>query len=244
VAQRLAYRAAHRVVANSTAGAERLRREGVAAEKIVIIPNGIDLSRFPRRELRTSRRVVATVANLRAEKGHDVLLRSAALVRQQLPDVRFRIIGDGTLRDSLRALASALGVDDCVEFLGHREDVPALLATSDVYAFPSRTEAFPNGLIEGMAAGLPVVASGVGGMLELVDNGCNGILVPPGDEHALASSLLAVMQDETRASELGAAARQSIERRYSFDRMVAGFTDLYLTELAVRAGAERALLAS
>ena len=81
-------------------------------------------------------------------------------------------------------------------------------------------------------------------MLELVDNGCNGILVPPGDEHALASSLLAVMQDETRASELGAAARQSIERRYSFDRMVAGFTDLYLTELAVRAGAERALLAS
>jgi glycosyltransferase involved in cell wall biosynthesis len=243
-AQRLAYHAAHRVVANSTAGAERLHQEGVPPEKVEVISNGIDLAPFSVPAPRRPRRVIATVANLRQEKGHDVLLRAAALVRQQVPDARFRIIGDGPLRESLGAQAAALGVDDCVEFLGHREDVPALLADSDLYAFPSRTEAFPNGLIEGMAAGLPVVSSGVGGMLELVQDRENGLLVPPGDEHALSASLLELMHNELLANELAVAARLTIEHRYSFDRMVGAFTDLYLTELAARAGLERALLAS
>ena len=243
-AQRLAYRAAHRVVANSSAGAARLREEGVPPEKIVVISNGIDLTRFAPPSLRGARRMVVTVANLRPEKGHDVLLRAAALVRERVRDARFRIIGDGPLHGSLRELASSLAVDDCVEFLGHREDVPSLLADSDVCAFPSRTEAFPNGLIEGMAAGLPVVASAVGGMLELIEHGHNGLLVPPGDEHALASSLIELMGNDARANGLAVAARQTIERRYSFDRMVAAFTNLYRTELAARAGVEPARLAS
>jgi glycosyltransferase involved in cell wall biosynthesis len=234
-AQRLAYRAAHRVVTNSTAGAHVLRDEGVDTAKIAVIPNGIDLSRFRQPAPRATRRVVATVANLRPEKGHDVLLRAAALVRRQVPDVRFRIIGDGVLRQSLPQLASTLGVSDIVEFLGHREDVPALLAESDVFAFPSHTEAFPNGLIEGMAAGLPVVSTAVGGMLELVESRRNGLLVPPGDEHALAAALIELMRDEPLATRLAAEARRTIEARYSFDRMVSTFTDLYLSELGARA---------
>ena len=243
-AQRLAYHAAHRVVTNSTAGEQRLREEGVAAGKIAVIPNGIDLRPYSPPTWRRARRVVATVANLRQEKGHDVLLRAAALVRQQIPDARFRIIGDGPLREPLRALASGLRLESCVEFLGHREDVPALLGDSDLYAFPSRTEAFPNGLIEGMAAGLPVVASGVGGMLELVEHRQNGLLVPPGDEQALAASLVEVMRNDSLANELAVAARLTIESRYSFERMVPAFADLYLNELAARAGLGRALLAS
>jgi glycosyltransferase involved in cell wall biosynthesis len=246
-AQRLAYRAAHRIVANSTAGAERLREEGVTEAKITVIPNGIDVSAFPAPLERSRRRVVATVANLRPEKGHDVLLRAAAIVRQHVPDARFLIVGDGVLRDSLRELATTLGVDDVVEFLGHREDVPALLAASDIFAFPSRTEAFPNGLIEGMAAGLPAIASGVGGMLELIAHRENGLLVPPGDEHALASGLIELMLRDSLANELAAAARGTIQTRYSFERMVESFTDLYVSELAARAPqalARRALLAS
>jgi glycosyltransferase involved in cell wall biosynthesis len=234
VAQRLAYRVAHHVVANSAAGADRLRQEGVAAEAIRVIPNGIDVAAFAPTAPKARRRIVATVANLRQEKGHDVLLRAAALVRARIPDVRFRIIGDGPNRDSLHALAVGLGVQDVVEFLGHREDVPGLLAGSDVYAFPSRTEAFPNGLIEGMTAGLPVVASGVGGMLELVDNRRNGLLVPPGDEQALAGALIELMQDAPLAEALGAAARRTIASRYSYDRMVAAFSDLYLSALTAR----------
>lgn len=245
LAQRLAYRAAHRVVANSSAGAERLQQEGVATSKVQVIPNGIDLSSFslPRRCQR--RRIVATVANLRQEKGHDVLLRAAALVRAQVPDARFRIIGDGPQRDALRRLAESLKVMDIVEFLGHREDVGSLLATSDLYAFPSRTEAFPNGLIEGMAAGLPVVASGVGGMLELVEPRHNGLLVAPDDEQALAAALVELMEDAPLADALAATARQTIETRYSFERMVGAFTDLYISELAARGClGSRAVLAS
>jgi glycosyltransferase involved in cell wall biosynthesis len=243
-AQRLAYRAAHRVVANSTAAAERLFHEGVPTGKVVVIPNGIDLTAFDQPRTDRPRRIVATVANLRPEKGHDVLLRAARIVAQQVPDVRFRIIGDGPLRGSLQALAAALDVSNLVEFLGHREDVAAQLAAADVYAFPSRTEAFPNGLIEGMAAGLPVVASAAGGMLELVDHGRNGLLVPPGDEHALAMSLRDLLQNDRMAAEFGTAARITIESRYSFDRMVSAFTNLYFSELTSRAGFERALLAS
>src|SRR3954466_7020618 len=244
-AQRLAYRAAHRVVANSSAGADRPRQEGVPDAKIVVIPNGIDISHFRAPQPRKQRRIIATVANLRQEKGHDVLLHAAALIRRQVPDVRFRIIGDGPLRDSLQQLASRLGLLDVVEFLGHREDVAALLATSDLYAFPSRTEAFPNGLIEGMAAGLPVVASAVGGMLELVDDRRNGRLVPPGDHQALAAVLLDFIEDPSTADELAAAARRTIEARYSFTRMVSAFTDLYISELSARGClAPRALLAS
>lgn len=234
-AQRLAYRAAHRVVANSAAGAEILRDEGVADAKVTVIANGIDLSRFPRPVARSARRIVATVANLRPEKGHEVLLRAAAIVRRQVPDVRFRIIGDGVLRAALTDTASALGVADIVEFLGHREDVPALLADAHVFAFPSLTEAFPNGLIEGMAAGLPVVSTAVGGMLELVEPRRNGLLVPPGDEGALAAALVDVMHNDELANRMAVAARQTIDARYSFDRMVTSFTDLYLSELGARA---------
>jgi glycosyltransferase involved in cell wall biosynthesis len=236
-AQRLSYRAAHRVVANSTAAAAQLRAEGVPTDRIVVIANGIDLTRFSGGGRVDRGKTVATVANLRPEKGHDVLLRAAARVLQRLPDVRFRIIGDGPTRPALIELASALGISKSIEFLGHREDVPALLAESDVYAFPSRTEAFPNGLIEAMAAGLPVVASAVGGMLELVEDGRNGRLVAAGDDAALATRILELLTDAPTARQFGEAARATIASRYSFDRMVASFDHLYVSELTRRCAA-------
>ncbi len=234
VAQRVAYRLAHRIVANSTAAAERVASDGVAGRRIRIINNGIELSAFAPAAPRHARRVVATVANLRQEKGHDVLLRAAAMVIRQAPDARFRIVGDGPMRASLLELAASLGIATAVDFLGHRDDVPALLAASDLYAFPSRTEAFPNGLIEGMAAGLPVVASRVGGIVELVDHGRNGLLVPADDPGALANGLLDLMANAESAATLGRAARETIAARYSFERMVTAFEDLYASELASR----------
>lgn len=248
VAQRLAYRTAHRIVANSAAAAAQLAREGVPDREVIIIPNGIDAASFAPapseveglHAVRERPRVISTVANLRSEKGHDVLLRAAVHVLQHVPDARFRFVGDGPMREALGELATSLGIAHAIEFLGHREDVPALLADSDVYAFPSRTEAFPNGLIEGMAAGLPVVASGVGGILELVDDGRNGLLVPADDEHALAVAILRLLADTDMAARLGRAARRTIEERFSFERMVTAFEQLYTSELASsRAGAAR-----
>jgi L-malate glycosyltransferase len=237
---RLAYRCAHRVVANSLAAANRLQDEGVDVSRIAVIPNGIDLKAFSERMPRQGQIVVATVANLRPGKGHDVLLEAAAMMLRRRPDVRFKIIGGGPLLDTLTARAAELGVANAVEFMGHREDVAAQLAASDLYVFPSLTEAFPNGLLEGMAAGLPIVASRAAGMTELIHDQHNGILVPPGDAEALAHAMFELVTDPVRAADLGRAARSSVQARYSFERMVASFEHIYLTELATRGGIRRA----
>jgi glycosyltransferase involved in cell wall biosynthesis len=147
------------------------------------------------------------------------------------PDVRFELVGDGALRGPLQAAAAALGISEHVAFRGHCADVPAILAASDVFAFPSFMEASPNGVIEAMAAGLPVVATNVGGIPEIVEHGRSGLLVPPGDEAAFASALLTVIERPDLASALGDAARRTIELRYSFERMVGEFERVYADEL-------------
>jgi len=238
---RLAYRCAHRIVANSLAAANRLQDEGVDVSRIAVIPNGIDLKAFSeRRPAPHGQTVVATVANLRPGKGHDVLLDAAAMTLRRHPDVRFRIIGGGPLEGALSARASELGITQAVDFMGHREDVPAQLAASDLYVFPSLTEAFPNGLLEGMAAGLPIVASDAAGMNELIHDEHNGKLVPPGDATALAKAIIELVDDPVRAAGLGLAARSSVRARYSFERMVASFEHIYRSELAARGALPRA----
>ena len=229
--QRQAYRFAHAVVANSRAASDILQREGVPATRIEVIPNGLDVQRFAARASYGSITTVLTVANLRMEKAHDVLLQAAATLLKAHPQLRFQIAGDGPRLPSLRRLAAALGIAERVTFLGHREDVPALLAHADVFVLPSRSEAFPNGAIEARAAGLPVVASAVGGLLDLVDPGRTGLLVPPDDPRALADALDGLVRAPARAAALGGAARDEVVRRYSFDRMVRSFEDLYLSQL-------------
>jgi glycosyltransferase involved in cell wall biosynthesis len=233
--QRAAFTAAHRVVANSEAAAARLRREGIPARRIDIIPNGIDVSDFPAAR-RPARKVVTTVANIRIDKGHDVLLEAVRGVLERHPDARFRIVGDGPLRATIEARAHTLGVAGYVDFLGARDDVPEQLATSDVFAFPSLMEAFPNGVMEAMATGLPVVATDVGGIPELVHHERNGLLVPPGDPGALAAGIVRLLDDPAFADACGRAARETIAARYSFDRMVATFESLYLDQWTARTG--------
>lgn len=236
--QRFAYRCATTVVANSPAAAEVLRTEGVAASKVTVIANGLDGRAHdgpPRPRDRHVRRIV-TVANLRPEKSHETLIAAAAMIATACPELRYQIVGDGARRGELESLARERGVERITEFLGHREDVPALLAASDVFVLPSRSEAFPNGAIEAMAAGLPVVASAVGGLLDLIESGRTGILVPPSDPEPLAAALQALYNDPARASEIGAAARRDVLARYSFDRMVAAFEALYESELHARHG--------
>ncbi len=171
------------------------------------------------------------VACLREEKRIDVLINAAPQILARFPDAHFLIAGDGTCRESLVALAGQLGITDRVTFLGHRDDVPAVLAQADMFVLPSRSEALPNSVIEAMASGLPVVASRVGGIPELVDDGKTGYLVPPGDPNALADALARLLEDPRRSAELGRAGRIKIEQNYSFDRMVEQMETLYVTEL-------------
>jgi glycosyltransferase involved in cell wall biosynthesis len=226
--QRQAYRCAHAVVANSPAAAAALRREGIQPSQIRIIPNGVDLDSLAASRPRGPIRSLLTVANLRREKAHEVLFAAIASLVAEGSALRLRVAGDGPRAAELRALAASLGIADRVTFLGHREDVAALLAESDLFVLPSRSEAFPNSVVEAMAAGVPVVASAVGGLVDLVEPGRTGLLVPPDDSSALASAIRSLMAAPERAAALGDAARRDVRERYSFDRMVRAFEDLYL----------------
>jgi glycosyltransferase involved in cell wall biosynthesis len=229
--QRVAYSAAHKVVANSRAAAARLLREQVPVRKIAVVPNGLDANRFVLPPRRSPRRKIVVVAYLRREKGHDVLIDSAPAVLRRFPDASFEFVGDGAEREALISRARDRGVLDRITFAGHAEDVPQRLAGADIFVLPSRSEAFPNAVLEAMASGLPIVATGVGGICELIEHERNGLLVAPGDHQTLAAQICRLMDDEALARRLSQSARAHVHARYSFDRMVAQFEELYLNAL-------------
>jgi glycosyltransferase involved in cell wall biosynthesis len=233
-AQRAAYGCAHKIVANSQTAARRLLSERVPPGKVMVVPNGVAVEPCPSRTPRGPLRRAVTVANLRREKGHDVLLDAAALVIRSFPDARFEIVGGGPARDALVARAEALGVSHAVSFLGHRDDVPARLADADLFVLPSRSEACPNAVLEAMAAALPIVASRVGGIPELVVDNRSGLLVDPDNPRALADGICRLMSEPSLGARIGQAGHAVARSRYSFERMVAAFETIYITELARR----------
>jgi glycosyltransferase involved in cell wall biosynthesis len=230
--QRAAYAAAHMIVANSAAAAARLGAERVAPRRVAVVPNGLDASVFSTRPVTRVRRIV-TVANLRPEKAHDVLLAAAADVVALRPDVEFIIAGGGPLREQIEADVRRRGLARHVRLLGHCDDVRGVLAAADLFVLPSRSEAFPNAVLEAMAAGVPVVTTAVGGLLELIEQDRTGMLVPVDDPRALAAAILGLVANPARANALAAEARRTAER-YSFTRMVDAFEALYLDQLARR----------
>ena len=177
---------------------------GLEPGKVRVVHNGIELDRFrrPRTEARSRLErefaiphgapIVATVAVLRPRKGIEVLLAAVRDVRRAY----FVIIGDGPKREEWSSLATSLGVADRIRWAGFRTDVDALLAGCDLFVHPSLDDAFPTVLLEAMAAGLPIVASRVGGIPEIVTAGVTGELVPPGDPLALARAIDAVLGNE------------------------------------------------
>ena len=241
--QRQAYRCATKVVANSAAARGILLEEGVAAESIAVIPNGVDVAAFRLKpEATPPRRIVITVANLRAEKSHETLIAAADLLAADFPDVEFQIVGDGPQRAVLEALVRSRRLENRISFFGHREDVGRLLSEASIFVLPSRSEAFPNGAIEAMAAGLPVVASAVGGLLDLIEHGRTGLLVEPENPTALADALQGLLANPAAGAQIGEYARAHVQQRYAFERMVKAFEDLYLAGVPARSlsGARRA----
>lgn len=232
--QRLAYSSAHRIVANSLAAARRLRHEGVGRQRILMIPNGIDPRDFaaiPALDGLRTPRVVVSVGGLRAEKGHRVLIEAAPSVVARHPEVEFRLVGEGPEEARLRRMADERGIGGAVRFLGYTRNVAASLEQAGVFVLPSLTEAFPNALMEAMAAGRAVVASDVGGVGELVEDNATGLLVPPADPAKLAAAISRLLDDAELARKLGRRARAEVSDRYSFERMVSAFEDLYRAEL-------------
>jgi glycosyltransferase involved in cell wall biosynthesis len=152
--------------------------------------------------------VVGTVANLRPAKAYPHLLAAAAEVIEQLPDVRFVTVGQGPLEAEVHALHARLGLGDRVLLLGHRPDAVRVMAACDVFLLASLHEGLPVALMEALALGLPVVATEVGGIPELVDHGREGLLVSPGRPQELAAALVTLLVDADRRQQMSEAAAQ------------------------------------
>lgn len=219
----LASRVDRFIAVSRAIAAELGGRFGWPAEKIEVIHNAVDLRRFgearpaAREELATptSGPIVLTSARLTDQKGIHFLLRALA----KADGVALAIAGDGPLRSELEGEAERLEIDDRVSFLGHRDDVPELLAACDVFALPSLFEGSSLAVLEAMAAGAPVVSSAIGGTAEVVEDGRSGLLVPPEDPEALAAALRRLAADETLRARLSAAARERVESEFAREVM-------------------------
>lgn len=233
-AQGLAYRSAHLVVANSSAAAAQLREEGLSGDRIHVIANGVDCGAFAAPERGRPIRSIVTVANLRPEKGHDTLVEAAPAILRRHPEVEFQIIGDGPLRAALVRQVNLRGLRSKFAFLGERPDISERLAAADLFVLPSRSEACPNGVLEAMASSLPVVATRVGGVPELIQPGVNGVLVDADAPEELAAAVSDLIDRPAHARTLGRAARQTAVEGFAFERMVARFEALYLSALHAR----------
>jgi glycosyltransferase involved in cell wall biosynthesis len=178
--------------------------------------------------------IVTTVGFLRPQKAFHVLVEAIALLRERHPGVRALIAGEGPERERLEQLVAQLGVGENVRLLGRRLDVPDLLAVSDVCVCCSDFEGSPLSVMEYMAAGRPVVATAVGGLPDLIDDGVHGRLVAPGDPRALAGAIGALLDDPQTAHAMGARGAERQAREFDLDAMVQRFSALYRELLAAR----------
>jgi glycosyltransferase involved in cell wall biosynthesis len=217
--------------------AERERAAGLAAgtchpARTVVIPNAVDVDAAPRARGDGDQPLVVAVGRLAAPKDAVTLVRALAGVR----DLRFRalIVGDGPDRPAVEAELRRLGLEGAVELAGTRGDVPELLAGADVFALSSRSEGAPISILEAMAAGLPVVATRVGGVGETVVDGETGLLVPAGDPAAMSAALERLLADPELRRRLGAAGREHARRRFDVRELQRVHLAAYAAELARR----------
>jgi glycosyltransferase involved in cell wall biosynthesis len=215
---------------------ELIQECGVSPHNIKVIYNGIEQNKVDdsikgrelvRRELGIDKNAeVVIITGSLKWKGHETLLDAVALIARQAPNLTVLIAGRGPQEPALRQQAAQLGISNRVHFLGFRQDIPALLSAADVFVLPSRSEAFPVSILEAMAAGLPVIASNIGGIPEQVQPGVNGYLINPCDAQVLARFLLALCQDGGLRAHMGQNSRETV-RHFTVNRMVDGYLSLY-----------------
>jgi glycosyltransferase involved in cell wall biosynthesis len=233
------YRSADRLMARATTMTicvtETERAAGLAAHtcsprRTVVIPNAVELDAAPRLRRGDDPPRIVTVGRLAWPKDPLTLVRALARLRGH--PFSALIVGDGPQRPGVEAEIHDLGLESVAQLSGPRRDVPDLLARSDVFALASRSEGGPISILEAMAAGLPVVASDVGGVRELVADGATGLLVPAGDPDALAAALQRLLADPALRRRLGAAGRERVAERFTLSALRTAHLELYARELA------------
>jgi glycosyltransferase involved in cell wall biosynthesis len=241
----LSYRADAVVGVSSESTADLRRWVGVSAAKLQTIPNGVPAARIPTPDRAGARAalgigpdvpVIGTLARLVPEKGVDRLLRVFAQVRASIPNALLVVCGDGVEQAALDAQASALGIRSSVQFLGMRLDATRLLAAFDVFALTSIREGLPMALLESLAASVPIASMDVGGVARAVRHEVTGVLVPPGDEDALATALVELLRDPARRARLGAEGRRIFLDEFTAGAMWRRYEQLYLAGTADAGG--------
>jgi glycosyltransferase involved in cell wall biosynthesis len=232
-------RFAHHIIAVAAACRDFLTtHESIPPEKISLVPNAIDLRRFSPGEaswdearaqlgLPAASRIVAGVGRLNPQKNFALFLDIAAQLAPRFPDLHFLLAGDGPEEQMLREKASALGIANRVTFSGYVADTRLVYLAADVLLMPSRYEGLPMTLLEAMAMGLPVVASKLDGIAEVIDDGGEGFLVPSDDAALFVERTAVLLADAELSSRISKNARAKIEASFSVERMTSAVEDIY-----------------
>jgi glycosyltransferase involved in cell wall biosynthesis len=235
------------IVAVSAEVRDDLVARGIDPAKIVVIPNGIGPYRLNavdmeavRHEFKPDRgkTILVSVGRLVYQKAHSVLINAMQLVLGSGFKGVLYIAGEGPLRKDLEEQICDLGLLDQVRLLGNRNDIPALLSIADIFVLPSRWEGLPMALLEGMGAGLPVVATNVEGVVEVVQNHVQGVLVPPEDAKTLAEALSRLMSNAKLRKTMGIQARKRVQKFYTTDIMCENYLKIMINGLALQNGNE------
>jgi glycosyltransferase involved in cell wall biosynthesis len=225
------------LVAVSQAIVRKIADEGRAGAPVSLIYNGVDLERYDHQEpcctlreeygMEPDSEIVGVVGRLELEKGHPTLLEAWPLVLDRVPEAYLLIVGEGSRLDALHQIARDQGVERHVIFTGRRDDIPAVTAAFDVAVLPSYREAQGLTILEAMAMSRPVVASNDGGIPEMIENGVNGLLVPPHDPEALADAIARLLEDHQLADTIGRAGHDTVHDRFCIQLMVNAVQELY-----------------
>lgn len=240
------YRCYDRVISISEGVRKVLLAAGVPADKVVCVPSGIDTERYRSscdrqwflREfgLEESHRVIAAIAQLIPRKGHRVLLEALPEVIREFPDLRVLLFGRGPLQGELEQLCHRYGLSPQVRFAGFRMDLDRVLPCLDLVVHAATLEGLGLSLLEAAATGIPIVATRVGGIPEIVQDGVTGLLVPPADPRSLAAATVRMLRQPELARTLGDAGRELVRRNFSVAKMVEGNLQIYREVLAGRRG--------
>ena len=226
-----------RLIAVSRSIERKLHQEGRDVIPVDLIYNGVDLQRYDHQEpcctlpdefgMEPGSQIVGVVARLEPEKGHPTLFDAWPIVLRTVPDSYLLVVGEGSRRDALEAQARELRIAHRVVFTGRRDDVPAVTAALDVAVLPSYREAQGLTILEAMALSRPVVASDVGGIPEMIQDGKTGLLVPPHDPAALAAAIIRLLTDHPLADTLGRAGHDLVHDRFCIELMVRAIEAIY-----------------
>ena len=241
---RFKYRFYKRIVTISEEIRRVLHAEGISSEKIEVIPSAVDTQRFNticdqewfRAEfgLKPNHRTIGMLAQFIPRKGHRFLISAAPAILSHCPETRILLFGKGPLQNSIRQQCSRQQLGDKILFAGFRDDLERILPCLEVVVHPATLEGLGVSLLQAAAAGVPIVATRVGGIPEIVENGINGYLVEAGDGQSIANCVISLLKDPIKSKRFGSCGRKKIEAQFSIDRMVKSYLSVYRQVLAER----------